>query len=120
MTKKLKFLCIMLGLLCIINASPASLHANAAETSAPGEIRGVWVATLYALDYPSSPTTSASALKASADNILNNVQNMGYNTIFLQVRPAGDAIYKSDVFPWSKYLTGTAGEAPSDGFDPLA
>ena len=44
---------------------------------------------------------------------------MGLNTIFLQVRPASDALYKSKLFPWSKYLTGEQGLAPDNAFDPL-
>ena len=44
---------------------------------------------------------------------------MGLNAIFLQVRPSADALYPSGIFPWSKYLTGTCGAAPTDGFDPL-
>lgn len=53
------------------------------------------------------------------DEVLDNCQDMGFNTVFLQVRPSGDALYKSDIFPWSRYLTGIQGTAPSDGFDPL-
>ena len=44
---------------------------------------------------------------------------MGMTDIFLQVRPAGDAFYKSKYFPWSKYLTGQQGMAPENGFDVL-
>ena len=51
--------------------------------------------------------------------MLNNISEMGYNAMFFQVRPSADAFYKSNVFPWSKYLTGQNGLAPADGFDPL-
>ena len=42
------------------------------------------------------------------------------NAVILQVRPSADALYPSELYPWSKYLTGTQGTAPKNGFDPLA
>lgn len=84
------------------------------------EMRGIWVSTVLNLDYPSVKTTDAASLKAEADKILDNVKAMNMNTVFLQVRPCGDAFYDSDIFPWSSYISGTQGTAPSDGFDPLA
>ena len=58
--------------------------------------------------------------KAFKSNGMKNSKEMGMNAIILQVRPSGDALYQSSLFPWSKYLTGTAGTAPAGGFDPLA
>lgn len=84
------------------------------------EVRAVWVATAYAIDYPSEPTTDAEALKARCNEILDKIAADGFNTVYFQVRPAADALYPSDLFPWSRYLTGTPGAAPSDNFDPLA
>ena len=88
--------------------------------SAKNETRAVWVATAYAIDYPSKPTTDASAMQERCTQILDKAVSDGLNTIYLQVRPAADAIYPSKYFPWSKYLTGECGTAPSDDFDPLA
>lgn len=79
------------------------------------ETRGIWVAEL-GIDFPT--TTGAVAQKQEILKIIENVKNAGLNTIFFQVRPMADALYKSDVFPWSKYLTGTQGKDP--GYDPLA
>ena len=93
-------------------------HRAAAETSA-SEIRGIWVATVFGLDFPSGYTSSPNELKEKIDVIMENCQRAGLNTVFFQVRPASDAFYKSDIFPWSKYLTGTQGKAPEDSFDPL-
>ena len=78
-------------------------------------LRGVWVCTLANLDYPSSPDSTD--LKAEADTIITNCSELGFNAIFLQVRPSGDAIYKSKLYPYSYYLTGTQGKSP--GFDVL-
>ncbi|MDR2770512.1 MAG: family 10 glycosylhydrolase [Clostridiales Family XIII bacterium] len=84
------------------------------------EFRGVWVATVQSLNYPSQPTTDPEILRRDALRILDNAKDMGFNAVFFQVRPAADALYSSALFPWSKYLTGVQGTAPANGFDPLA
>lgn len=94
--------------------------ACAAPVPADTQMRGVWVSAIYNLDYPTAGTTSAATLRREADAILDRCAALGFNAVFLQVRPTADAYYKSDIFPWSRYLTGQQGAAPSDGFDPLA
>jgi len=89
------------------------------KVSADKYMRGVWVSSVYSLDYPAIQTSDSSKLKADIDEIVKNCVQMGMNTIFFQVRPASDALYDSEVYPWSRYLTGTQGKAPSGGFDPL-
>lgn len=91
-----------------------------APVSAEKEMRGLWVATVVNIDYPSKPTTDPEILKKEAVDILDMAKNTGLNAVFLQVRPTADAFYKSKIFPWSKFLTGTQGKAPNNGFDPLA
>ncbi len=118
MTKTIKSACVILGLICTLNAlikQPNESNALAKEQ----EIKGVWVATLYSMDYPTSPSNDAEVLKNDADAMLENAAKHGFNTIFLQVRSTGDAFYKSSIYPWSKYLTGAEGKAPDDDFDPL-
>ena len=87
-----------------------------AETT---EMRGVWVTTVGNLDWPSRPGIPVTQMKQEADAYLDTVKALGFNTIILQVRPMGDAIYPSEIFPWSHFLTGRQGQAPADGFDPL-
>ena len=93
--------------------------ADAVQTAQDG-MRGVWVSTIYNIDYPSAQGLSADALKSEADTILDNIAAMGLNTVFLQVRPSADAIYPSEIFPWSRYISGTVGQAPDIDFDVLA
>ena len=97
--------------------SPAA--PQAAPVSADEEFRAVWVATVYRLDYPSQATTDPAVLKRDADAILQECVELGMNAVILQVRPSADALYPSDYYPWSRYLTGTQGTAPRNGFDPL-
>lgn len=100
-------------------ASDKSSSVGESSAGKASEMRGIWVSTVLNLDYPSVKTTDAAKLKAEADEILDNVKKMNMNTVFLQVRPCGDAFYDSEIFPWSSYISGTQGTAPSGGFDPL-
>ena len=49
--------------------------------------------------------------------VVKKGKSLGMNRVIVQVRPFGDAIYKSKYFPWSKYISGKQGRSP--GFDPL-
>jgi uncharacterized lipoprotein YddW (UPF0748 family)/N-acetylmuramoyl-L-alanine amidase len=82
------------------------------------EMRGVWVATVLNLDFPSRQDLTPAAIMREIDSIVYTSAQMGLNTIFFQVRPTGDAFYRSEIFPWSHWLTGTQGEG-FDDFDPL-
>ena len=83
------------------------------------EMRGVWVSSVYNLDYPSQKGLSAAQLRQEADAIIANAKSWGLNAIFLQVRPSGDALYRSDLVPWSGVVSGVQGQAPEGQFDPL-
>ncbi|MBQ7492223.1 MAG: family 10 glycosylhydrolase [Clostridia bacterium] len=106
-----KILFCMFAALCLL-AVPAAAEG--------AELRGVWVSTVYQLDYPSAPGLSAAQLELEADRIVENALHWGMNAVFLQVRPAADALYASKTEPWSAYLTGTQGRPADGGFDPLA
>lgn len=84
------------------------------------ELRGVWMATVLNIDYPSRPTPQSATLQVEMRAQLRKLKRLGFNAVFLQVRPAADALYKSDIAPWSEWLTGQQGLAPYSGFDPLA
>ncbi|MGA0059209.1 MAG: glycoside hydrolase family 10 protein [Planctomycetota bacterium] len=96
------------------------LQLGAAIPSAPREFRGAWVATVDNIDWPSRPGLSVDALQRELDEILDAAASMRLNAVLFQVRPACDALYRSDLEPWSEWLTGTQGKAPVGGFDPLA
>ncbi|MBX3111658.1 MAG: family 10 glycosylhydrolase [Fimbriimonadaceae bacterium] len=84
------------------------------------EFRGVWVASVANIDWPSRKGLSNAELKAELDNIFTTCDRVHLNAVILQVRPSADALYASRYEPWSAYLSGTQGVAPADGFDPLA
>ncbi|MCX6149733.1 MAG: family 10 glycosylhydrolase [Ignavibacteriales bacterium] len=83
------------------------------------EMRAVWVATVANIDWPSKPGLSVDEQKKEAIVIIDKVKKLNMNTIVLQVRPQADAIYKSELEPWSYYLTGEQGKAPEPFYDPL-
>lgn len=117
MTKKINLSLMSFFLIFVLSIGTMPSHAS---VSADDDFRAVWVATVLNLDYPTKGTADETMLKREAIAILDNVQSLGMNAVILQVRPSGDAFYPSDLFPWSKYLTGQQGLAPSNGFDPLA
>jgi len=105
-----------------MSACAATARRTATFTPAmpPREFRGVWVATVDNIDWPSKPGLSTSEQKREIDRILDESARLELNAIFLQVRPTCDALYKSDIEPWSAFLTGSQGSGPSPGYDPLA
>lgn len=84
------------------------------------EMRGVWIASVGNLNYPSAKGLSENQLKKEIDTILADCADVGFNTIFFQVRPSADALYKSEIFPWAECLSGTQGKAPENEFDSLS
>ncbi len=84
------------------------------------ELRGVWIATVNNGDWPSRRDLAADEQKRELIAILDRVAALGLNAVFLQVRPMADALYASDLEPWSEFLTGTMGKAPEPLYDPLS
>ncbi len=107
MRTSLLFLCLMLA-----------LQLSAKDSFQPKfELRAVWVATVNNIDWPSKPGLSIKQQQEEALALLNQMDELNMNAVFLQIRPASDAFYPSNLEPWSRYLTGTSGEDP--GWDPL-
>lgn len=82
------------------------------------EFRGVWVATVSNINYPSSQGLSADAQRQELVDLLDVMVAHNLNALVFQVRPESDAFYDSPIEPWSRFLMGTQGTDP--GFDPLA
>ncbi len=113
---------------CSVQAAPEPVHVSiegVIDTTGvipamPREARGVWVATVGNMDWPSRRGLPADSQKAELRAILDRVKEMRMNLVIFQVRPAGDAFYASSLEPWSEYLTGTQGQAPDPYYDPLS
>ncbi len=83
------------------------------------ELRAAWIPSVYNLDWPTSKTASSENQKNELINILEELKKSGINTVFLQIRTECDALYQSDLEPWSYWLTGQQGKAPEPFYDPL-
>ncbi len=104
---------LLLGFGLSIQAQPIVTDKNVFE------FRGVWVATVENIDWPSKRGLSNEDQKKEFIALLDMHQKNGMNAIVMQVRPAGDAFYPSSLEPWSEYLMGTQGLPPSPFYDPL-
>ena len=94
-------------------------HTQAQQGTPNYEFRGVWIATVANIDWPSKKTLSVAEQKAEFIRILDMHQRNGMNAMVVQVRPAADALYPSQFEPWSEFLTGTQGLPPTPYYDPL-
>lgn len=84
------------------------------------EARGLWVASVANIDWPSKPGLPVAQQKDELIKLFDKAVELNMNVIVLQVRPAADALYDSKLEPWSAYLTGEQGVAPKPYYDPLA
>ena len=79
------------------------------------EFRGAWMQAVNG-QFRGIPTEK---LKQTLIDQLNSLQGAGINAIIFQVRPEADALYASQLEPWSRFLTGVQGQAPSPYWDPM-
>ena len=107
-----KILSLFLSLAIILTTG-----INAKIDAASNGVQAAWLTTAWSLDWPKTKNNST-AQKKELIEILDTLKDTGINTVMFQVRPYGDAMYKSSINPWSKELTGTQGKEP--GYDPLA
>lgn len=123
----LKLLCLVVAALSLVSCSGKigmsfpRLHnvlpdsRGTAVINPDSEVRGVWIASVFNINYPSRTDLDAGSLKGEIDKILDTCEKNNLNTVFFQVRPSADALYDSDIFPVSGVLS-TKGELT---FDPL-
>lgn len=117
MNLRLRPLLFFLTLFWLIQGN---IYAQNSVKSPSTELRGAWIATVANIDFPSRPGLSTKQIKLEFDSIMDVLKSMNMNTVFVQIRPAGDAFYKSSTVPLSKFLVGRQGAALDDPkFDPL-
>lgn len=96
-------------------SSPSSDSSSAAPVSSTGEVKAIWISYL---EYGYMLTGKAeNTFRSNVKSYFDTLAEDGFNTVFVHARSHGDAYYRSEIFPWSKYVTGTEGKDP--GFDPL-
>jgi len=113
-------LALLLALPLAISAQAGPVDDSVRAPEPAREFRGMWVATVNNMDWPSRPNLSTEKQQAELLAILDRAAALRMNAIVFQVRPEFDALYESAYEPWSRYLTGRQGRAPSPMWDPLA
>ena len=81
------------------------------------EFRGAWLHVIGQTQWQSKSTAEAQKYIVSQ---LQKLQDAGCNAVIFQVRPTADAVYRSELEPWSAWLTGKRGKAPYPEWDPMA
>ena len=108
------FFCILMiifiGVILIINGP--SIKEEEKEVK---ENRGIFISYIELSKYLNCKSKNAAEI--IVDEMVNNVENLGFNEIILQVRSFSDAIYKSDFYPWSMVISSKEGVDP--GYDLL-
>ncbi|RMA58814.1 family 10 glycosylhydrolase [Ulvibacter antarcticus] len=97
---------------CVTGAETNAAHPKK-------EMRGVFIPSVVSISWPTNRFATPAVQRAELITILDKIVLNGYNAVFLQVRPESDALYASTIDPWSYWLTGAQGTAPSPLWDPL-
>jgi uncharacterized lipoprotein YddW (UPF0748 family) len=100
-------------------APTATGKCGAQPVKASRELRGMWLTTVYNIDFPSRPGLSQEQVKAEYLKWLDLAVAQRHNAIFVHVRPSGDAFWPSKYAPWSNWLTGKL-DGSDPGWDPMA
>ncbi|PMB01624.1 hypothetical protein CI592_17625, partial [Fischerella thermalis CCMEE 5328] len=103
----------------VVAPESGNIPTPVAIVSHKREFRGAWVACVWNSDWPSKPGLPVAQQKAELIKIIEKLDALNFNALILQVRPEGDAVYASQLEPWSAWLTGTQGKAPDPFYDPL-
>ena len=117
-----RYLTLLLTVLTLL-LTVSSCKTTSGLSSAGGkddkhEFRGAWIQTAYQDQRYASKTPEQ--CQAYLRQLVETLYETGFNAIIFQVRPEGDAFYKSELEPWSRFLTGAQGRAPKADWDPMA
>ena len=111
MNRKNYLLLLLFALMCTGIAGQANTENNYPKR----EFRGAWIQVVNGQFQGMSPAQMRQTLIGQ----LNSLHQAGINAIIFQVRPEADALYQSGYEPWSRFLTGEQGKAPSPVWDPM-
>ena len=113
-----KLTTVILALSTIYAAASPTIAADDPPPVAR-EFRAAWVATVQNIDWPSRPGLPSDRQQRELVAIFDKAVELNLNAIILQIRPSADALYPSQLEPWSEYLSGTMGQPPEPFYDPL-
>ncbi len=108
--------CVRLMFMMILAVMP---DLSLAQIPPKREFRAAWIATVLNLDWPSTRGGDPQTQRNQLITILDGLKSAGINAVIFQIRSECDAMYPSNIEPWSYWLTGQQGSAPVVPFDPL-
>ncbi|MDO4165189.1 MAG: family 10 glycosylhydrolase [Bacteroides sp.] len=111
----MKYKLLIVCLLWCIVLPTAFAQSSAYNPYPKREFRAAWIQAVNG-QFKGVPTDQ---VKQSLVSQLNSLREAGINAIIFQVRPEGDALYESNLEPWSRYLSGVQGQAPTPYWDPM-
>lgn len=104
---------VLFALVCMLLCGSMSAYSG---NSSKREFRGAWIQCVNGQFMGMGTRQMQETLTYQLDRL----KACGVNAIIFQVRPECDALYESNIEPWSRFLTGRQGEPPSPYWDPLA
>jgi uncharacterized lipoprotein YddW (UPF0748 family) len=107
------------GALLSINQAAAQQATSTDIPNAPREMRGVWISSVYNGNWPSQKGLPVAQQQQELIAMMDRAKAANLNAVIFQVRPGADAMYQSNLEPWSEFLTGTQGQPPQPFYDPL-
>lgn len=111
---------VWLGLALALDSTAAQPPGDrTAPPPVAREFRGVWVATVENIDWPSRSGLSSDQQKREMIAILDKCLELNLNAVIFQIRTQADALYASKLEPWSEFLSGRMGQPPKPFYDPL-
>ena len=116
----LRLFIIGIGSICLLLGCGSSKQASTriADAAPKCEFRGAWVQTVGQSRYSQMNSV---AMKHYISDMMRKFDEAGVNAVIFQIRPEADAFYRSELEPWSRFLTAEQGKSPDDpAFDPLA
>ncbi len=132
MTRLVALAGLLVGAILLASCSNVGVNSNSVASTCPSahagldcppatprEFRAAWVATVANIDWPSKANLTSAEQRAEIVAIVNRAAELNLNALILQVRTSADALYPSTLEPWSEFLTGEQGRAPSPFYDPL-
>ena len=109
---RLRYIYFLLAMLLLASCSS---RKNVTSSQYPKrEFRGAWIQAVNG----QFSGMDEKEMKGYLTTMLDNLQKVNVNAVIFQVRVEGDALYPSQLEPWSRFITGVQGLSP--GWDPLA
>src|SRR5688572_9673654 len=102
----------MLAIAIAAGSSIDRMATGADVPSPPREFRAAWIATVANIDWPTEPGLPVAQQQRELIVLLDKAVDLNLNAVILQIRPSADALYPSELEPWSEYLTGKMGQPP--------